>query len=140
MDSRALFKYIVYDLRTCFSQQPGHMKRCPVCGKSIMVTGIHPSKAVASDLSHGSLIPVHDFSCLYGCSACHWWAVRESWGFRESSSDLDFLVVGEMDSARSTEQHSTPWHQISQLEDLYNRVEPLPDHLGQLFVGGQRKR
>jgi hypothetical protein len=140
MNSTPVFKYIVYDLRTYFSQQPGHIKRCPVCGKSIMVTSIHPSKAVVRDLSFGSLIPVHDFSCLYGCSACHWWAARESWGFRETSSEMDFLVVGEIDNERTPDRQSTPWREISQLEDLYNHVEPLPDHLGQLFVGGQRKR
>lgn len=140
MHSTVMFKYVVYDLRTYFSQQPGHMKRCPVCGKPIQVTSIHPSKEVESDLSHGSLIPVHDFSCFYGCSACHWWAARESWGFRECDSELDFLVVGETDNEGNTDQQSTPWRQISQLDDLYSHVEPLPDHLGQLFDGGQRKR
>ena len=116
------------------------MKHCPVCGKSILVTSIHPSKAVVSDLAHESLIPVYGFSCLYGCSVCQWWAVRESWGLREVSSEMDFLVIGVTDHERSTDPQPTPWHQISQLEDLYSQVEPLPDHLGLLFVGGQRKR
>jgi len=139
MNSTASPKYIVYDLRTYFSQQPGHMQGCPICGKSILVAAIHPSKAVESDLSHGSLIPVHDFSCFYECSACHWWAVRESWGFREASSELDYLVVGETNADGSRDQQSaTPWREISQLEDLYDHVEPLPDQLGQLFVGGHR--
>ena len=53
---------------------------------------------------------------------------------------MDFLVVGVTDHERSTDQQPTPWHQISQLEDLYGQVETLPDHLGQLFVDGQRKR
>ena len=116
------------------------MKHCPVCGKSNFVTSIPPSKAVASDLAHGSLIAVYGFSCLYGCSVCHWWAARESWALCELNSEMDFLVVGATDHERGTDQQPTPWHQISQLEDLYSQVEPLPDHLGQLFVGGQRKR
>ena len=140
MKSAAVSGYIVYNIRTYFSQQPGPIKRCPVCGKSILVTGIHPSKAVVRDLAHGSLIPVYAFSCLYGCSACHWWAARESWALREVSSELDYLVVGVTDPERNTDQPAIPWSQISQLEDLYDHSEPLPDHLGQLFTGGPRKR
>jgi hypothetical protein len=135
-----LSNYVVYDLRSYFSQQPGHITHCPSCETSILVTTIHPSKAVESDLSHGSLIAVHDFSCLYGCSACHWWAVRESWALHEVGRDLDCLVVGVAHYEKSTQQHPTPWREISQREDLYHQLEPLPDHLGKLFQGDIRKR
>ena len=132
--------FVVYDMTTYFSQQPGVIKCCPACGKSIVVTRIHPSRTVAEDLTHGSLIPVHDFSCLYECSTCHWWAIREGWGFRESSSELDFMIVGISDNEESVEQQPAPWRQIMQDEGLYDHAEPLPDNLGQLFIGGQRKR
>ncbi len=50
------------------------------------------------------------------------------------------MIVGISDNEKSVEQQPAPWRQIMQDEDIYVHAGPLPDDLGQLFIGGQRKR
>lgn len=132
--------YAVYNLMFYFSRQPADIRCCPVCGNSLSESHIGPSKAVVVALSQDSLIPVHDFSRLFRCSKCPWWAVWESWSYRECNSGADFLIVaegsgGELDY---TNQQSPPWSLVLEDEHIYDRTMSLPDDLGQLFVGGER--
>ena len=132
--------YAVYNLISYFSRQPTNIRCCPVCGNSLSEFPIGPSKAVAVALSESCLIPVHDFSRLFRCSACPWWAVWESWAFRECNSQADFLIVAEGRGGvlDETNQQASSWSQVLKNAHIYDQAMPLPDDLGQLFVGGER--
>jgi hypothetical protein len=133
-----MLKYIVYNLTTYFSQQPRNIKCCPVCGKSISSSDIPPSKAVTRSLELGKdYLPAHYFSYLYTCQTCPWWGIRESWAFHETSGTNDYLVVELEDKLERTNPQIPPWKQIVDDLNLYKRVQPLPDDLGKLFLGGE---
>ena len=142
MSGETSVKFAVYDLRTYFSKQPGDIGCCPVCGGSLSRSNIDPSVCVSKDLSVMNLIPRHDFSYLYECKACKWWAVRESWSLCEWYKDFDFLIVGEVEGTgpaiENTNRQVMPWDQVLQNEHLYANAMPLPDILGKLFVGGEK--
>ncbi len=136
-------KFTVYNLRTYFSRQPGDIKCCPACGSSLSRSHIHPSRWVSDQLSIPGYIPRHEFSHLYECTACQWWAVRESWTLCEIGMELDYLVVGEAKGTKSaaeeTDSWTSPWIQVLENENLYRSSMSLPDILGQLFAGGEKK-
>ncbi len=142
MSIETFIKFAVYDLRTYFSKQPGDIRCCPVCGSSLSRSNIDPSECVSNDLSDMRLIPMHDFSHLYECRACQWWAVRESWSLCELYKDFDFLIVGEAERTgtafENTNQKVMPWNLVLQNEHLYASAMPLTDVLGKLFLGGEK--
>jgi hypothetical protein len=129
--------YVVYDLRSYFSRQPGDIRLCPRCENNISVFNLTPSKAVTDCLA-GAIIPSHEFSVLYECKGCHWWAIRESWGDREYSDGPDCLVVvneeSVSDSSETPHQGALPWTQALEDEYLYEKMLPLPDSVGRLFA------
>ena len=129
--------YVVYDLRSYFARQPGHLRLCPNCGKNIAIINLSPSKVVTDSLA-GAAIPSHEFSILYKCEGCHWWAIRESWGDREGSDGPDCLIVENEKSApdisQTPNQDASPWNLALKDEHLYDKVLPLPYTLGRLFA------
>jgi hypothetical protein len=87
-----------------------------------------------------SLIAIHDFTRLYTCRICHWWAVWESWGYYECNGQADYLIVVE-ETSRVFDVRSPqggPWSEILQNTHIYDRAKALPELLGQLFTGGKR--
>ena len=140
MSSKTSVNYVAYDLRGYFSRQPGDLRICPSCGMNISVVHLSPSKVVADFLAV-ALIPSHEFSVLYECKSCHWWAIRESWGDREASDGPDCLVVVNEDSvsdaSQTSNQDASPWSEVLKNEHLYDQVLPLPDKLGRLFMEHQ---
>jgi hypothetical protein len=143
MSFEASARFAVYNLRAYFSRQPGDIRCCPVCGSLLSRSNIDPSECVSKDLSNPGLIPIHEFSHLYECRACQWWAVRESWTLGETGQEYDFLIVGAAAGKgrvlENTDQQVLPWNQVLANEHLYDSALPLPDILGKLFVGGKRK-
>lgn len=141
MSLNAPVKFAVYNVRTYFSAQPGDLRCCPACGSSLSRSDIDPSSAVSRDLVHWSLIPRHDYSYLYECTACPWWAVRESWSWCETMLDLDYLIVGAAEGAgtlpRDAARQDVLREQVLQNEHIYERPLRLPDKLAQLFIGGK---
>jgi predicted RNA-binding Zn-ribbon protein involved in translation (DUF1610 family) len=127
--------YVVYDLRSYFAKQPGNLRLCPNCGKNISVSTLSPSKVVTRSLG-GATIPCHEFSVLYKCEACSWWAIRESWGDREWSDGPDYLVVEQENPTERRSSQVQPWEQILEDLNLYKHTRPLPENLGKLFIGG----
>lgn len=125
--------YVVYDMRSYFARQPGHLSLCPNCGKNISVMNISPSKVVTDSLTAATM-PSHEFSVLYKCEACHWWAIRESWGDREGSDGPDYLVVvnenSVLDSSQTPDQDASPWSLALKSERLYDKPLRLPVALG----------
>ena len=137
MSSNTSANYVVYDLRSYFSRQPGHLRLCPNCGENISVLNLSPSKLVTNFLA-GATIPCHEFSVLYKCKACHWWAIRESWGDREGSDGPDCLIISGEKRARNIstnpEQDDSLWNFVLEDEHIYDKVLPLPNNLGRLFT------
>ena len=135
-------KLAVYNLRTYFSKQPGDIRCCPACGSALSLSTIQPSKGVAEQISDVGLIPTYDFSQLYECRVCHWWAVRESWSLLEIYQDYDYLVVGEAEEKgtplENIDRPAEPWNEVLKNERLYENALPLPRTLGELFMGGKR--
>ena len=135
--------YVTYDMRSYFSRQPGALHSCHDCGQAIFISNLEPSMAVVEDLV-GAGIPCHEFSVLYRCKACHWWAIRESWGDREIGYDgPDNLVVGNKnnasDSSQTPNQDVLPWSRALQDKLLYKDLLPLPPTLGRLFKDRQER-
>lgn len=140
MSSETSVKYAVYDLRTYFSSQPGEIMRCPICGSLPSKSAISPSRAVADYLATATM-PEHEFSCLYKCSACQWWAVWESWGDREFwGQDFSSLIVSVIDGAEKTGWQISPWSQVLENVDVYSNELPLPDTLGKIFGSAEKTR
>ena len=145
MSFEIYISYAVYNLRTYFSRQPEDIRCCPICGDSLSKSDIDPSKKIANDISFFyNLIPVHDFSRLYVCGACHWWGVWESWGLHEiNNCDFDYLIASVADGKRkvivTTDKQASPWSQVLEDEYVYDSAMPLPDALGRLFVGGAKE-
>lgn len=140
MSSETSVKYAVYDLRTYFSCQPGEIMHCPICGSLPSKSAINPSRAVADYLTTATM-PEHEFSCLYECSTCQWWAVWESWGDREfGGQDFSSLIVSVIDGTEKIDLQATPWHQILEDADIYRNELPLPDTLGKLFASVEKIR
>lgn len=142
MGLKTSIKFAVYDVRASFSWQPGDLRCCPACGSPLSRSDIEPSKTVAIDLADWSVIPRHDYSYLYECTACPWWAVRESWSWCETSADMDYLIVGAASAAgtlpRDAARRDVLREQILQDEHIYEHAARLPDELAQLFMGGKR--
>lgn len=131
----------VYDLLTYFSRQPTDIRCCPVCGSLLSRSAIAPSKAALDAIAKGqSLISAHNFTRLYTCEACPWWAVWESWGYYEYNGQADYLIVpeGTDSAADQAGRQASPWNEVLTSASVYDAAEPLPDILGELFVGGER--
>lgn len=137
-------KFTVYNLRSYFAGQPGGIRCCPACGGELLRSDIKPSRQVAGDLLLDGAIPRHDFSHLYQCAACQWWAIRESWSFCEGMQDMDFLIVGRATAQSIVPQDIDPvvmpWSSALENEHIYDHALSLPDALGKLFIGGKSKR
>jgi len=135
-------KFAVYDVRAYFAWQPGDLRCCPACGSSLSRSDIEPSTVVSRDLADWGLIPRHDYSYLYECTACLWWAVRESWSWCETMLDMDYLIVGEATGTatlpRDAARRDLLREQVLNNDEIYKRPLRLPDKLGQLFIGGKR--
>jgi hypothetical protein len=138
MSTKNSINFAVYNLVSHFPRQPRDMRCCPCCGGNLSISDISPSKAVANDLLHLSLIPVHLFSRLYRCNMCYWWGVRESWAFCECSSTPDYLIAsvadGRQDFLLNLDQLKLLIREILDNEHIYDKALPLPDALGQLFI------
>jgi len=138
MSSETPVKIVAYAITSYFWQQPRDPKCCPNCGKSISSSNIPPSKAVAPALEQGKdYLPAHYFSYLYKCQTCPWWSIRESWAFHETSGTHDYLVMELEDKLERTNPQIPPWKQIIDDLNLYKRIQPLPEDLGKLFLGGE---
>lgn len=128
--------YVVYSLRGYFSMQPGDLRLCPNCGKNISVLNLSPSKVVLDLLSHGTF-PSHEFSVLYKCEGCPWWAIRECFGDYEGFAPGDFLVVDNekntLDLSQTRNKDASPWNLALNDPHLYDKALPLPHTLGRLF-------
>lgn len=138
MSTKNSINFAVYNLVSFFSRQPKDLRCCPRCGGSLSISDIAPSKVVARDLLHLSLIPVHEFSRMYWCNLCHWWGIRESWTFCECSSAPDYLIAsvadGTQDLLNNLDQLKLLIREILDDEHVYDNALPLPEALGQLFI------
>lgn len=130
--------YIVYFLRDYFSIQPGHLHQCPSCGKSISVTDLPPSKKVTDYLEQATY-PSHNYTVLYKCTDCHWWAIRESFIDYELSDGQDYLVVcnekSPTDISQTPNQDASPWTMVLKRKYYSVGTPPLPDTLRRLLLG-----
>jgi hypothetical protein len=84
---------VCYDLRSSFERQPGDFSCCPMCASTITRTGL-PTSAAGQDFRRSASIPLIDFTYLFICPECKWWAVRESGADREVRGEWDYLAVG----------------------------------------------
>lgn len=84
---------VCYDLRASFERQPGDFSCCPMCASSTTRTGL-PTSAAGQDFRRSASIPLIDFTYLFICPECKWWAVRESGADREVRGEWDYLAVG----------------------------------------------
>ncbi len=137
MNSKTSVKIIVYNFQSYISRQPGHLRVCPDCGKEISVLSL-PASRVVDEILTLAVIPCHEFTVLYQCEHCHWWAIRESWSDCEGNYAPDCLVVPSekslSDANQQAEPDASPWNLLLQDEHLYDKVIPLPENLGKLFT------
>lgn len=86
---------------------------------------------------NSATMPYHNFSHLYECPICHWWAVWESFGDAEYSPDYHFLIA----SLGNDDQVSPdkPWTSALENENVYDHDAPLPKSLEQVLVGGRKR-
>lgn len=140
MGSRTTVKYVAYNLRTYFSRQPEDIKHCPSCGELPSVQSIQPSKVVFNYLASASM-PWHNFSYLYQCGTCQWWAIREGWGDHECCShEFDYLIVCETEGIEGANKQVPSWRRALKHKNIYNNEMPLPNTLGLLFQDGKKKK
>jgi hypothetical protein len=96
--------------------------------------GVAASRAVAAYLETAT-IPEHEFTRLYECRGCGWWAIWESWGDREYfGQDFTSVIVSVGEGTQAG------WKEALQDADAYEHEQPLPESLGQIFVGGKKKK
>jgi hypothetical protein len=112
------------------------IKGCPKCAGALSKSSISPSKAVTSFLDSATM-PYHNFSHLYECPTCHWWAVWESFGDAEYSPDYHFLIASLSDDDQVS--LPKPWNQALENENVYDHDVPLPKSLEQVLVGGKKR-
>jgi hypothetical protein len=86
--------YIICDMSSYFSEEPGDMICCPWCRCNLDKSEIRASQLVVASMSEPGLIPWHDFSNMFKCSTCCWWYVRERWGLGEIYHIYDHVVIG----------------------------------------------
>lgn len=84
---------VCYDLRSSFEKQPGDFSCCPMCASSITRTAL-PTSAAGLEFRRWAFIPLIDFTYLFTCPECKWWAIRESGADREVRGEWDYLAVG----------------------------------------------
>jgi hypothetical protein len=129
-------KYVVYSIGNALSGPPLDINRCPICDALLSISDVTPSKRVLNEVSERQFGSIHLFSHLFACKECHWWAVRESWTNYEYGHTFDFLITGT--TVEGTECHTSAWSQVMEVEDIYQRVMPLPEKLMQRFAGGKK--
>jgi hypothetical protein len=137
MSSEAPVNYVAYELYPKqYVAPPSEFSSCPACGGALSKSTISPSKAVTSFLDSATM-PYHNFSHLYECSTCHWWAVWESFGDAEYSPDLHVLL------ARGSEDdyapRGKPWSQALENERAYDGDMLLPKSIEQVLIGGKKR-
>ena len=136
MSSETSVKYAYYYLYPKqYVNPPNRLRGCPVCGGALSESRISPSKAVTSFLATAT-IPNHNFSQLYECPICHWWAVWESFGDAEYSPDYSFLIASLSDDQVAVDK---PCNQALENENVYELDMPLPKSLEQVLVGGKKR-
>jgi hypothetical protein len=128
MSSKNTPGFAVYNLRNSFCEEPNEINNCPVCKDLLLKFNIPPSTAVVDQALHYSGFH-YDYSHLYECPSCQWWAIRESWLDIGANGWCDFLITGEKSSA---------WRQILANRDLYFEATTLPDSLKQLLIQKDR--
>jgi hypothetical protein len=140
MKSLSSSRYAAYDLRTYFASSPGDPISCPECGSELTRTGIPASKSVANYLATATM-PEHEFSSLYECPVCKWWAVWESFGDREYwAQDFSSLIACIDQNVEHASREDMPWRQAVEDEDAYKYELPLPLRLGKIFAKGETKK
>lgn len=111
------------------------IKSCPKCAGALSRSSISPSKAVTSFLDSATM-PYHNFSHLYECPACHWWAIWESFGDAEYSPDYHFLTASLGNDQAALDR---PWNQALENKHVYDRDLPLPRSIEQVLAGGKKR-
>jgi len=124
MSSENTPRFAVYNLRNSFSKEPKEINHCPVCKDLLLKFNIPPSKAIIDQILHYSGFH-YDYSHLYECLSCEWWAIRESWLDIGANGWYDFLITGEKGSA---------WPQILENRDIYFEATTMPDTFKRLFT------
>lgn len=120
-------QFAVYNLRKSFSKEPNGINDCPVCGDLLLKFNIPPSKAVVDQILHHSDFH-YDYSHLYKCPSCTWWAIRESW-LEIEWGWYDFLIEGE-----AADLKDAAWQQVLENRDVYFEAKTCPKTIRQLFA------
>lgn len=130
-------KYAVYQLiPKQYVYPPDGFRCCPTCKGPLSKSDISPSKAVTSYVATATM-GYNEFSNLYECSTCHWWAVWECFGDAEGSSHVHYLIASLDDDTQSS--RDKPWSQVLEDENVYDRDMSLPETLEQVLMGGKRR-
>ena len=137
MSSEPPINFVAYQLYPKqYVAPPNRFSGCPACGGALSKSTISASKAVKSFLD-SAIIPFHNFSHLYECPTCHWWAVWESFADAEYSPDFHVLL------ARQNEDDDVPlhepWSQALENENAYDHDRLLPKVLEQVLLGGKKR-
>ena len=141
MSSVTSVKYAVHQLiPKQYVYPPDGFRCCPNCGGTLSKSDILPSKAVTNVLDMATM-GYNDFSNLYECTTCHWWAIWECFGDAEGSFHVHYLIVS-LDDSNQSPQDKT-WSQVLNEENVYghnyNRDMPLTKSLEQVLEGGKRR-
>lgn len=87
--------FIVYDIRSAWNREPGHLNHCPFCNNAISPVKLQPSDVVKADMDCHTLIPIYHGTHAFSCSHCGWWAIREQWSLYECVfGSYDYLITG----------------------------------------------
>lgn len=141
MSSEINMKYAVHKLiPNQYVYPPDGFRCCPNCGGKLSKSDISPSKAVTNVLDMGT-IGYSDFSNLYECTTCHWWAVWESFGDAEGSFHAHYLIASLEESNQSSQDNI--WSQVLDDKNVYGPDYtldmPLTKSLEQVLEGGKRR-
>ena len=129
--------YAVYQLiPKQFVYPPEGFRCCPNCGGTLSKSDISPSKAVTSYVDTATM-GYNDFSNLYECPICHWWAVWECYGDAEATQHFHYLIASLDDKNQSSQ--AEPWKEVLVNEYVHDHDVSLPKSLEQVFIGGKRR-
>lgn len=84
---------VCYNLRTYFDKEPGDLASCPMCLSTLEKLNV-PTSAYGRMVLEMGTFPVVDFTHLYTCTQCKWWAIRESGIDAEIQYEWDAMVAG----------------------------------------------
>ena len=137
MSSGISMNYAVYQLiPKQFVYPPDGFRCCPNCGGTLSKSDISPSKAVTSYVDTATM-GYNDFSNLYECPTCHWWAVWECYGDAEATQHFHYLIASLGDENQSSQDE--PWNKVLVNEHVHDHDVSLPKSLEQVFIGGKRR-